>query len=62
MTECKVCGHKAGYGWVDDKYVKLEGEDFINIEGNFSYSTRYTDNKKCYLYACPKCGTVRMED
>jgi rubredoxin len=62
--KCGACGY------IESQYINNEGymdnsQEFIHIKGSFhreceanyggSYETRV------YLYACPVCGTVRME-
>lgn len=55
-----VCGYtyKIKHGETrKDPDVKLAGdEDFIEIEGTF-----LTSGRDVYLYACPKCGTIRTD-
>ena len=63
-----VCGYEreSGIGpdgkWNDN----LKGnEDFITIRGStfkiWDRSRGYCNEVEVYLYACPKCGTVRMD-
>lgn len=55
--ECKACGF-------NDKEQKDKPyeEKFIRVEGHFTtvQDSGYHQNRnEIYLYACPKCGTIR---
>ncbi len=60
--KCKACGHE----YIEDKY-STTGKEFILLTNIFSISEEsnegftYLHEKSVNLYACPECGTVRME-
>ena len=65
--KCAVCKYEfeEGIGNKND-WVVLKGDDeFINIEGHFTRIKRYEykpdEREKVNLYACPKCGTVKID-
>lgn len=62
MMECKACGHKHDI-WDGDELTLTykETESFFRIEGDFRYvkDMKWSDTS---LYACPKCGTVRISN
>lgn len=52
--KCKACG----YNDYDDN-----NDNFIEINGVFMIRDNYGKGiKEAYLSACPKCGTIRLED
>lgn len=59
--KCTTCGYEHVY--TDDG---LKGEPFIKIKGvDFRVDTTMRwgeQSERVYLYACPECGTVRMEN
>lgn len=66
-----VCGYI-----YEDEYIKRENKpgfdrivikgdrEFIHISGSFTIASDryYSSVKQVELYACPKCGTIRMEE
>lgn len=60
-----VCGYEHESG-IDDKGKYQDDligdEEFTKITGVvFKDETDFFNERKVYLFACPKCGTVRME-
>lgn len=62
--QCKACKYKgeiyneAGVSPITNpKFIEISGVRFV-IED----TTRFNNYKEVRLYACPKCGTVRMEE
>lgn len=60
-----VCGYEKEEAWRSDDGVQKGDEDFIyletaviKIENKDSY---YSDKKETSLYACPKCGMVKID-
>ena len=57
--EC-VCGYKYEIDWTDNEGRVIKGdEEFIYIDCHVTIREDFED-KKVYLHACPKCGTVKM--
>jgi len=53
----------------DDTAINKDGPRFISLSGVFFREIHYKDRgygggdrAECYLYACPKCGTIQMEE
>lgn len=66
-----VCGYEYEDKWnpAGRNYDILKGdEEFIRVEGSFTISRNDWCHDWCHrtvavsLYACPKCGTIRMEE
>lgn len=63
-----ICGyaHEDGIDDNGDWQKNLIGDKkFIQIRGNFFIEDDYSyhrDEERISLYACPKCGTVRMDE
>jgi len=59
-----ICGyeHENGIGEDGEWNDFLKGdEEFINIENRFQrYIKGVNEYREVYLYACPKCGTIKM--
>jgi hypothetical protein len=63
-----LCGYEHKHG-INDKGIWQENlignEEFIRIEGSIlrvkTNNNYYSDHTDVSLFACPKCGTVRME-
>ena len=64
--KCKVCGHEKGREWVEDEYkeVNPEDKDFVQINGKFTVKSSgyHQQLEEVYLYACPICKTVILDD
>lgn len=63
--ECRACGHKHGVWDADElKRTYEDTESFLQIEGTFELVESGLDwrRRKTTLHACPKCGTVRIDD
>lgn len=63
---CVVCDYKYKEPTEIEDKIQLVSDDiegFVKIEGNFIIKTGYYKNfiDEVSLYACPKCGTVKME-
>lgn len=64
--KCPNCGYIHGYEWVDDEYVKVDGDegDFFTISNNI-YAQRPTgrhwEHDSRNLFGCPKCNIVFIE-
>lgn len=63
-----ICGYEKVEHWRTDDGIGIGDEDFITIDcfgKPFETSKRKNNwNGDCettYLYACPKCGTVKMD-
>lgn len=59
-----ICGYENKDGFVNGEWVKniIGDEEFIKIEGStFKKSIGIFETKEIYLYACPKCGTVKIK-
>ena len=65
-TKCKACGHEKGHEWVEDEYkgVNPGGKEFIEIKGNFTVKSSgyHQQLEEVYLYACPICKAVILEN
>lgn len=62
-----VCGYEYKDKWnpAGMNYDILKGdEEFIRVDGSFTISRNdcYHRTVAVGLYACPKCGTIRMEE
>jgi len=65
-----VCGYIHGKEWIvpegkgefDSELVEFNsnGQEFIQIEGNFTIQKDY-NIEKANLYACPECGTIKYQ-
>jgi hypothetical protein len=64
-----ICGYEKLEDWQTDDNKAVGDEDFIRID---CFGKAFETDKKCndyygneyrkaFLFACPKCGTVRME-
>lgn len=60
-----VCGYESEHDTYSNDY---ENGEFIRVEGNYSYwvgGNKTNDGKptyrKCSIYACPKCGTLKID-
>ena len=61
MNTC-VCGYKKGVEWLEDE-KDIGDEDFISIVGMFFRNdTRFHDEVRVSVIACPKCKTLTLED
>ena len=69
--KCAACGYeyeqRYGGGMNGTEEIVVKGDDkFVRIGGHFTRpesSHGYCSAlQEVQLYACPKCGTVRMED
>lgn len=56
--ECKACGYESTY---EDK--KKEKFIHVNVVATIESSDRegFFYDKKVYIYACPKCGTLKID-
>lgn len=68
MEKC-VCGHTVaseGEKKFDETITDemVNAEPFIRIEGSFHkvINSYFRDEVRVNLYACPKCGTVKIFD
>lgn len=60
MITCQVCNYRKGFDEaLSDSEFNPEGEDFILLRESFIDGFR---PKKVGIYACPNCGTLRMEE
>jgi hypothetical protein len=59
MKTC-VCGYKRGSSWDKDEN-HIGDEDFINIVGMFFIEQKWSEKHEVQIYACPKCGTLKMD-
>lgn len=61
--KCAACGYEKSKPWQNDDEVEKDDEDFIQIKGvDFKAKSEvYWDDDRVYLFACPKCSTVKME-
>lgn len=66
-----VCGYEQGMDWVgedpsEEKYIEVnpDGDKFRKIKGHYVVESNdsWTDGSQVNLYACPECGTVRMQE
>ena len=64
--KCAACGHTKinSYDFDTQEYVN-KGEDFIRIDGSFTFTIPNEDyyypyRRQVTLNACPICGTVKM--
>lgn len=65
--KCGACNYLYEEEWnrEDSEMVIKEGDDeFITIHGVFlvDNSGWHKGKHEVYLFACPKCGTIRIED
>jgi hypothetical protein len=61
MKTC-VCGYRKGASW-DEKEKHIGDEDFIDIVGMFFRNdTRFHDETRVSVIACPKCKTLKLND
>ena len=69
--ECKNCGYKQGYMWVEkedgtEKYEEVNplNDKFKRIEGSFfaENESSYGGSHEVSLYGCPKCNVVILID
>ena len=65
--KCAVCNYVKEAEWENEDMQKIGDEYFIKVRGNFTIQKDRdygygSDIKEVSLYACPKCGTVRMEE
>lgn len=60
--ECKACGYQKGHEWIDDEYreVNPTGGKFLSGNSSFVYHDNYC-NKVKDIYACPECGTLKID-
>lgn len=58
--KCTACNYESQTEQ-DDKFIKIEINGIGPCSMAFCYSPDIYDNRYVDLYACPKCGTVRME-
>ncbi len=61
-----VCGYERLQSWQGPTDKEIGEDDFILLETAVikrekEYSCGYDDKEEVYLYACPKCGTVKIE-
>ena len=66
---CKICNYEYEWDWKDDKKIAIKGDkgEFIEIEISAHYfvidsEDYYNEKKITQIYACPNCGTLRMND
>ena len=62
--KCAVCGYR--YNEPDgnpnsDKWISDGEEQFIKLINTFHRRDKEGSLDEAYLFACPKCKTVRME-
>ncbi|ADK13140.1 MULTISPECIES: hypothetical protein [Clostridium] len=67
--KCKACGYEhEGHYTEDNKYVTTKGDKpFIEVSQNIAVKEKdkFNNTKEILstkLYACPNCGTVKMEE
>jgi hypothetical protein len=59
-----ICGYEHQSGFDDGEWKEniIGDERFIKVDGVIFMRDMHTNEEdRVYLYACPKCGTVRME-
>lgn len=62
--KCQACTYEYEESY-DDKYIVKGHKPFIRIYGTFlvenipDYGPVHKDD--CLIYACPECGTLRLE-
>lgn len=63
-----VCGYEKLYDWQTNDGKEIGDEDFIRIdcfgkpfETDKKESDYYGDYENGYMYACPKCMTVKFQ-
>ena len=65
LIECGACRYKAGQGYDFNKndFEYFGDKEFIRIKQTFMIESDvyFASNEEVDLYACPECGTVRME-
>lgn len=64
--KCKVCDYGKSEDWENEDGKPRGNKSFIEIKGiefKVDAEMRWGEQSKpVYLYACPECGTVRMEN
>lgn len=58
--KCQACSYR--YKEMQDGQLVSDGEEpFIYIVKNVHYKLENGSLEECYLFACPRCKTVRIE-
>lgn len=60
--ECKACGYIREKDYSNDEN-SIGTEEFIYLKTaviEISGETKFDNDRKVHLYACPECGTVQM--
>jgi len=55
--ECKACGYKQIFDFDRNKWIG--DKDFIFIQ-DVGIENEYREQKIKQIYACPKCGTLKL--
>ena len=62
--KCAVCGYRHNEreeNAVDEKLISDGNESFIKLINTFHRKDHEGSLDEAYLFACPRCKTVRME-
>lgn len=60
--KCAACGYEYVDNWNREDDYKGGHDEFICVQGNFFYKPFYSfDEKRVNIYACPNCGTLKVD-